>query len=76
MATEVPPDSPGLTAFRILRVEKAVEKLDVEKASNADLTELTQEVRGMRRMLMGFMVSIAVATVVFSFTILQLVVQH
>lgn len=64
----VPADNPAVVEWRLNQAEK---KLD-GKADQEDLNQIASEVRSLRKVLVGLMVTIATSAVLFSFTVLQL----
>lgn len=58
--------------YRLTQVERKVEK----KADQDDVEKIADEVRGLRKALIGFIVAISGSAILVSFTILQVAVGH
>lgn len=67
---------PATFPWRLREVEKHTAKLDEEKANKDDVKEIANEVRGLRRTLIGFVVGIAGSAILVSLTLLQVAVHH
>jgi hypothetical protein len=58
------------------RVDRDLVKLDEEKAEATALTAVVDELRGIKRLLVGLLVSITLASVGFGFAALQIAGSH
>lgn len=58
------------------RVDRDLVKLDKEKAEATALTAVIVELRGIKRLLVGLLVSITLASVGFGFAALQIAGRH
>jgi hypothetical protein len=58
------------------RVDRDLVKLDEEKAEATALTAVVDEFRGIKRLLVGLLVSITLASVGFGFAALQIAGSH
>jgi hypothetical protein len=61
------------TLYRIKQLEEQVKTLRSEKADEKDLVVLAEEVRGLRRALITFSLSVVGSAVVFALAVFQLV---
>lgn len=64
MATDTPP----LIDWRVRQLERELPK----KADANDVEKIAEELRGLRKVLIGFMATISGSAILFAFTILQL----
>lgn len=62
----------AVLAYRLERVEKS----NSQKADKDDLNQVAAEVRGLRKVLIGFAVTVAGSSLLFSFTVLQLLANN
>lgn len=72
------PESEGTVAWRLQNLERLVEKKADSReldALHADMSELSDEVRGLRRALIGFAITVAGSAVVFAFSTALLMAQ-
>jgi hypothetical protein len=56
-------------AARLFRAEQDIQKLDAEKAEEADVSRLADEVAGLRKALIGFAITIGGSAIIFAFGI-------
>lgn len=61
---------------RAKRLEDGLVKLDVEKADAEALRAVVVELRGIKRLLIGLLVSIVIASVTFGLAALQIAGSH
>lgn len=70
------PPSIDVLADRQSRIIDDIQRLDKEKADRDAVTAIAEDVSSLRKLLIGFFVSVALASTGFGFTILELVITN